>query len=194
MHGYWGVQWIIYSGILVPPAQLQILQSCKKITTMKTYYYFFCRIRLWIDGCSLWLADVPSLWLRLNEMQILLYFFSNLFVSLLFTQDRNPKVLGLGPQGPECKLNPYWSKLRVREKHDVMLFSFFTCPLIPKTLLTQKSDSIFVHRLLRYSIFPHISLRFLFPFYKKTDVLVLDVVPYFSMDFHWKFMKFGTKD
>ena len=90
-------------------------------------------------------------------------FFSNLFVSLLFTQHRNPKVLGLGPQGPECKLNPYWSKLRVREKHDVMLFSFFTCPLIPKTLLTQKSDSIFVHRLLRYSIFPHIYLRFLFP-------------------------------
>ena len=64
----------------------------------------------------------------------------------------------------ECKLNPYWSKLRLREKHDVILFSFFTCPLIPKTLLTQKSDSIFVHRLLRYSIFPHIYLRFLFPF------------------------------
>ena len=53
----------------------------------------------------------------------------------------------------ECKLNSYWSKLRLREKHDVLLFSFFTCPLVPKTLLTQKSDSIFVHRLLRYSIF-----------------------------------------
>ena len=53
----------------------------------------------------------------------------------------------------ECKLNSYWSKLRLREKHDVLLFSFFTCPLVPKTLLTQKSDSIFVHRLLRCSIF-----------------------------------------
>ena len=62
-------------------------------------------------------------------------------------------ILGLGPQVLECKLNPYWSKLRLREKHDVMLFSFFTCPSIPKTLLTQKSDSIFIHRLLRYSNF-----------------------------------------
>ena len=67
----------------------------------------------------------------------------------------------------ECTLNPFWSKLRLRENHDLMLFSFFTCLSIPKTLLTQKSDSIFVHRLLRYSIFPHIYLGFLFPFYKK---------------------------
>ena len=64
----------------------------------------------------------------------------------------------------ECKLNPYWSKIRLREKHDVMLFSFFTCPSIPKTHLTQKSDSIFVQfRMLRYSIFTHISGIFLFP-------------------------------
>ena len=67
----------------------------------------------------------------------------------------------------ECKLNSYWSKLRLREKHDVLLFSFFTCPLVPKTLLTQKSDSIFVHPLLRYPIFPHISLKILFPLKKK---------------------------
>ena len=47
---------------------------------------------------------------------------SNLFVCLLFTQQRSPQLLGLGPQVLECKLNPYWSKLRLKEKHDVMLF------------------------------------------------------------------------
>ena len=153
------IQWHLGSS---SSAQLQILRSCKEIPTMKPYMFwcecrFICRIRLCIKMYVHFGSQMcPPYWLRLNEMHILSYFFSNLFVSLLFTQDRNPKVLGLGPQGPECKLNPYWSKLRVREKHDVMLFSFLTCPLIPKTLLTQKSDSIFVHRLLRYSIFPHI--------------------------------------
>ena len=155
------IQWHLGSS---SSAQLQILQSCKKITTMNEnflcsdasvilsaeyvsgYRWMFTLAR----RCAL---PIDQDWMKCTYYYI---FFSNLFVSLLFTQDRNPKVLGLGPQGPECKLNPYWSKLRVREKHDVMLFSFLTCPLIPKTLLTQKSDSIFVHRLLRYSIFPHI--------------------------------------
>ena len=96
--------------------------------------------------------------LLIGQNHILFYFiFSCLFkIQNNYYQRSHSWVL-------ECKLNPYWSKLRLREKHDVILFSFFTCPLIPKTLLTQKSDSIFVHRLLRYSIFPHISLIFLFP-------------------------------
>ena len=99
--------------------------------------------------------------LLIGQNHILFYFiFSCLFkIQNNYYQRSHSWVL-------ECKLNPYWSKLRLREKHDVMLFSFFTCLSIPKTLLTQKSDSIFVHRLLRYSIFPHISLRFLFPLSK----------------------------
>ena len=76
--------------------------------------------------------------------------------------------LGLGPQALECKLNPYWSKLRLREKHDVMLFSFYTCPSIPKTLLTQKSDSIFVLWLPRYSIFCCLLGVIFVPLMKKT--------------------------
>ena len=100
--------------------------------------------------------------LLIGQNHILFYFiFSCLFkIQNNYYQRSHSWVL-------ECKLNPYWSKLRLREKHDVILFSFFTCPLIPKTLLTQKSDSIFVHRLLRYSIFPHISGIFLFPFREK---------------------------
>ena len=110
--------------------------------------------------------------LLIGQSHILFYF---IFSFLLKTQniyyERGIKglILVLGSQVLECKLNPYWWKLRLIEKHDIMMFSFFTCPSIPKTHLTQKSYSIFVQfRMLRYSIFTHISGIFLFPLYKKT--------------------------
>ena len=59
--------------------------------------------------------------LLIGQNHILFYFiFSCLFkIQNNYYQRSHSWVL-------ECKLNPYWSKLRLREKHDVMLFSFFT--------------------------------------------------------------------
>ena len=54
-------------------------------------------------------------------VKIILYFISFLVVC---SKTLNIYVVGLDLQVLECKLNPYWSKLRLKEKHDVMLFFF----------------------------------------------------------------------
>ena len=70
--------------------------------------------------------------LLIGQNHILFYFiFSCLFkIQNNYYQRSHSWIL-------ECKLNPYWSKLRLRETHDIILFSFFICPLIPKTPLTK---------------------------------------------------------